>query len=384
MTTPRPSAGGSPPANHGRRGIQLASHIDETSIGSPAPIRLPIAGLTLDHEIQQRAQMDDALVTEYSETIAEWIASAPIVTFGAEHYVADGFHRVEAASRAGLESIPAIQHEGTRRDALLYAVGANAAHGKKRTREDLENAYQTAVREGLCDATDTESLAALLKVSSRWASELTREARELTKVERDETIQRLVQEGKSQREIAEELGIPKSTVDRLAPKRKTSEMGQAGADADPAVPKRKSSEMEHPEPVPQTKQPEPVIEVIQGDGHIRVQVETVTTCPPEKPQTPTRPADPPAAKGPTTLRASQLQSQVAGALTALYKDDARMLFDPDGKAVLDNLAGALDRYVDRFVAEIPAAYGEQLIAELRKVLDRLVARFEGQEGAAHE
>ena len=44
-------------------------------------------------------------------------------------YVADGFHRTHAASRAGLEALPAEVHEGTKRDAILYGIAANSTHG---------------------------------------------------------------------------------------------------------------------------------------------------------------------------------------------------------------------------------------------------------------
>ncbi len=66
----------------------------------------------------------------------------PVVVFfdGLEYWLADGFHRVNAAIQAGIEHINVDVKEGDKRDALLYAVGANSSHGLRRTNEDKRNA----------------------------------------------------------------------------------------------------------------------------------------------------------------------------------------------------------------------------------------------------
>lgn len=50
--------------------------------------------------------------------------------------MADGFYRVRAARQARLTKIKALVYEGSKRDALIYAVGANESHGLRRTPED--------------------------------------------------------------------------------------------------------------------------------------------------------------------------------------------------------------------------------------------------------
>lgn len=335
-----PREGASAPKPH-RRGIQAKTDIGQTNIpGNREPIQLPISGLTIDPEIQQRARIDEALITEYAETIAAWIDSAPIVVFsdGQTRWIADGFQRTEAASRAGLYAVPALKLDGGRQDALRYALGANATHGRRRNREDLERAYQTTVREGFCQATDTECVAALLKCSGRWASELTKAAREAAKVARDAEIQRLAEEGKTQREIAGELGIPKSTVDRLAPKRKTSEMGQAGADPAPATDHAQGDT--DPEPV--------IVEEIEGDdlGAIRgatakLQAKTTPAATPDP-----APATPPA-KGLTAKDAMHAAHGVTAALGSLRRvEDA--LLESDARTLIGELRKALNRLLGRF------------------------------------
>jgi hypothetical protein len=69
----------------------------------------------------------------------------PVTLFydGTDYWLADGFHRVEAAFGAGLTEIVAEVKQGTRRDAILYSVGANAAHGLRRNNADKRRAVIT-------------------------------------------------------------------------------------------------------------------------------------------------------------------------------------------------------------------------------------------------
>jgi hypothetical protein len=66
--------------------------------------------------------------------------------FGGEpgpYYLADGHHRYQAAQEAGCTEAPCQLHPGDKRDALLYACGANHAHGLRRSAEDRKNAIIT-------------------------------------------------------------------------------------------------------------------------------------------------------------------------------------------------------------------------------------------------
>lgn len=329
-----------------RRGIQIKPSIGETVIpGNPAPIKLPVSALTIDPEIQQRARIDEALIAEYAESIADWFDSAPIIVYsdGQTRWIADGFQRTEAARRAGLYAVPAIKIDGTRQDALRYALGANATHGRRRNREDLERAYQTAVREGFCQATNTEAVSALLKCSARWASELTKVAREAAKVARDAEIQRLAEEGKTQREIAEQVGVSVGSVNA-------------------AVQKRKTSETEHPasvNPSPVTDhaqgKPEPVIvDEVEGDdldeiraATSKLQAEVSEPAQATPTPTPAPASATPAPKGPTAKDALKVMLQITGTLGALRAvEDA--LLESDAQTLIKELRRALERLVERF------------------------------------
>lgn len=93
----------------------------------------------IDEALQVRAATDQDKVKEYAELYkADRHALPPIVIFedpatfdhAARWYVADGNHRLAGARVAELREIDAIIKQGTRRDALLYAISdANHAHG---------------------------------------------------------------------------------------------------------------------------------------------------------------------------------------------------------------------------------------------------------------
>lgn len=82
------------------------------------------------------------MIVEYADALTAGATLPPIVVFfdGQDHWVADGFHRIAAAISAGHTTIAADVHAGDRREALLYAVGANSGHGLRRTNADKRRA----------------------------------------------------------------------------------------------------------------------------------------------------------------------------------------------------------------------------------------------------
>lgn len=100
--------------------------------------RLKIKDLKLDGGTQPRAAVNEDLVREYAAEMANGADFPPVKVFfdGTAYWLADGFHRVKGALKAGMEHIKAEVVKGSVRDAILYAVGANAAHGMRRTNED--------------------------------------------------------------------------------------------------------------------------------------------------------------------------------------------------------------------------------------------------------
>lgn len=101
------------------------------------------------HGLQTRCALDERTVAEYAEAMADGAEFPPVVVFsmptGRKHFwLADGFHRVEAALRNGQDELWCEIRNGGFIDALRWALGCNAKHGKRITNEDKQNAMQMA------------------------------------------------------------------------------------------------------------------------------------------------------------------------------------------------------------------------------------------------
>jgi hypothetical protein len=134
------------------RGIRVHPHLPETFFpGSNPAVELPIASIRLDRTIQQRAGgVSNTVLNDYSLNIGEWIHRVPVTVYrdpSGACVLADGFHRVAAAKLAGLQSIHCTVLVGGYREALLFACGANATHGARRTAADKRRAVETMLHD---------------------------------------------------------------------------------------------------------------------------------------------------------------------------------------------------------------------------------------------
>jgi hypothetical protein len=104
----------------------------------------PIASIRRDGGTQIRAALDEATVAAYAEAIKAGVKLPPVRVFddGEGFWLSDGFHRVEGALRAGLTHIGYERIAGGQREALLDAIGANAAHGLPRSNADKRRAIE--------------------------------------------------------------------------------------------------------------------------------------------------------------------------------------------------------------------------------------------------
>jgi ParB-like chromosome segregation protein Spo0J len=102
-----------------------------------------------DGGTQPRERINMEVVGDYAEAVKVGIEFPAVVVFhdGVEYWLADGFHRYHAHKQAGKASIEADVRSGTQLDAKLYAVGANGAHGLRRSNEDKRRAVQMVLDE---------------------------------------------------------------------------------------------------------------------------------------------------------------------------------------------------------------------------------------------
>lgn len=98
-----------------------------------------------DGGTQSRAVIDEATVAEYAAAIADGVTLPDAVVFydGKDYWLADGFHRFHAAIAGDYLELACDVRQGTQRDAVLFSVGANAAHGLRRSNDDKRRAVRT-------------------------------------------------------------------------------------------------------------------------------------------------------------------------------------------------------------------------------------------------
>src|SRR5690554_6662873 len=132
-----PGAGGA--AAGGSESVQ-AERLN-TSENTPScfttQVRLGEINETPDLQMRE-AGVDPATVQEYAEAMESGAEFPPVTLYRESDtfWPADGFHRIAAAKKLGRETIAAKVIDGTRRDAILHAAGANASHGLRRTQAD--------------------------------------------------------------------------------------------------------------------------------------------------------------------------------------------------------------------------------------------------------
>lgn len=107
---------------------------------------LKVDNIRIDGGTQAREEIDNDAVRDYADILQENNGEGlpPIEVYfdGSQYWLSDGFHRWHAHRQAGLGTIQANVIQGTQRDAILAAVGANAAHGLKRSNADKRKAVR--------------------------------------------------------------------------------------------------------------------------------------------------------------------------------------------------------------------------------------------------
>ena len=108
--------------------------------------KLPPDRLHMDGGTQPRGRLDDDVVERYAEAMVADLwdfskSSAPITVFSNSstktYWLADGFHRVAAAKKAGLACVEVDIRQGGKREAKWFSFGVNAEHGYARGKDDV-------------------------------------------------------------------------------------------------------------------------------------------------------------------------------------------------------------------------------------------------------
>jgi hypothetical protein len=168
-TEPAPTVEPTPMRTDLARYVEAQQHL-------PAVTSMPIISIRRDGGTQARLGADTDTVEDYTEAMRAGAVFPSVVVFKDEAgacWLADGFHRVEAADRCGHKEILVTVLRGSLRDAILYAVGpANADHGLRRTNEDKRRCVTRLLKDDEWSKWSDRQIAKHCRVSDRFVNGL--------------------------------------------------------------------------------------------------------------------------------------------------------------------------------------------------------------------
>lgn len=156
-------------------------------------MQIKLTKIKFDERLQNRVKIDSETVKEYSDAIDAGVKLPDVTVFfdGSDYWLADGFHRYHAHDNLKILEINADVRNGTLREAILFSVGVNAAHGLRRTNADKRKAVETMLDD---------------EVWSKWAD------REIARacVVSPDTVGRIRKEIVTVRSDSEDLSVERS------------------------------------------------------------------------------------------------------------------------------------------------------------------------------
>jgi hypothetical protein len=149
-------------------------------------IDLSLSKIRTDGGTQTRTGINQEAIDEYAAAYRRGEKLPPVEVFhdkrAGSYWLGDGFHRVYAAKEARLRVIAAVIHEGTQRDARLFAAGANRTHGLKRTNDDKRKAVSSLLLDAEWVTWSNQKIAEHCGVSGQMVANLRAELERAGKV----------------------------------------------------------------------------------------------------------------------------------------------------------------------------------------------------------
>jgi hypothetical protein len=135
---------------------------------------LKLSEIQIEGGTQMRTALNSDVLLEYRDKWDEGFSFPPIEVFfdGVNYWPGDGFHRYWSAHDAGRDTIPCKVTNGTKRDAILFACGANAIHGLRRSSADKRKAVAALLQDKEWNKWSDRKIAEHAGVSHEFVSNL--------------------------------------------------------------------------------------------------------------------------------------------------------------------------------------------------------------------
>jgi len=134
--------------------------------------KISLERIRLDGGTQPRKELDTTLVQHYKECLLDGVQFPNVDLYfdGKFYWLSDGFHRYHSHKQAGYKEIYANVIKGTKRDAWLASLKANANHGKQRSPEEARYVVQLALEDMELGELSDNQLGEICSISSKTVS----------------------------------------------------------------------------------------------------------------------------------------------------------------------------------------------------------------------
>ncbi len=129
---------------------------------APSEIQIPLSSIEWKGGTQARVKgVNPTIVSEYAARMRDGERPPAITVYfdGQTYWPADGFHRAAAAQMNGETEISVEVRTGNKRDALLYGIQRNSAHGLRYSNEDKRHAIRLLLSDVECAAWSDREIA---------------------------------------------------------------------------------------------------------------------------------------------------------------------------------------------------------------------------------
>lgn len=160
----------------GAAGARPESRLGAAGKPSAVHARLPMRDIRTDGGTQARVSLHESVQADYAQVLRDGGTLPAVTVFddGATVWLADGFHRLGAHRLAGAVEIDCEVRFGALRDAMLFAAGANARHGLRRSNQDKRHAVAMLLADATLSTWSDNAIANACGVSHPFVGDVRR------------------------------------------------------------------------------------------------------------------------------------------------------------------------------------------------------------------